>query len=78
LPTTTHRFGDYEYDIELTPLDPSPYDLSTIEARITRIARVLPDGGREQLDERAFRIVTGRDRDEALTKIDAAVRYRLG
>ena len=78
MPITTHRYGDYEYDVELTPLDPSPYDPSTFEARITRVARVLPNGGREQMDERVFRIVTGRDRDEALSKIDAAVRYRLG
>lgn len=73
MPISTHTYQDYEFDIEMTPLDPSPYDPSTWEARVIRIVRVMPDGKRDCIDERIFRIVTGRHEDEALEQVKSAV-----
>lgn len=78
MPISTHRYQDYEFDIEMTALDPSPYDPSTWEARVTRIVHVMPSGERDRVDERIFRIVTGRDADEALQKLTSAVHIWVG
>jgi hypothetical protein len=47
------------------------------EARITRIVKVLADGDHERLNELLFRIATGRDHDEVMSRIEAEVRSRV-
>ena len=74
----TRRFKQYEYDVQLTPLDPSPYDPWRFEARVIRIVRVLASGDREPLDELLFRIVAGRDQHEVIAKVEDEVRRRVG
>jgi hypothetical protein len=78
MPITTHRYQNYEYDVQLTPLQPSPYDPSRFEARIIRIVRVLASGDQERINELLFRIATGRDQEEVMARIEAEVRDRMG
>ena len=77
MPITTYNYKEYEDDVQLTPLEPSPYDPSRFEARVTRVVRLLEGGVREPLNELLFRIATGRDREEAILRIQAEVQSRL-
>src|SRR5688572_16405737 len=74
----TRCYKQYEYDVQLTPLDPSRYDPCRVEARVIRIVRVLDSGDREPVDELLFRIAAGRDQHEAIAKVDEEVRRRVG